>query len=214
MSEERGLQIIGTDLKVGDEDLVKLGLDAYQMKVMSQEKEIQKAIKETEALMLALDQELEKLTDDVAIYKVKARDIASSLLKPLGIGKVEKSDTTADYREKSKGTDGEVAIHIHIHWKNGTFTHTLTRKLTKAEKVVIRRREAAVDHVRRLQEALLEIKAIQGRYPMLADHVRANVTRAKLAKVAPELLKTVEINLPEFNLPEIPKLSRALPAPK
>jgi len=40
------------------------------------------------------------------------------------------------------------------------------------------------------------------------------VTRAKLAKVAPELLKTVEINLPEFDLPALPKLQLTLPAPK
>jgi len=215
MSEERGLQIVSTDLKIGDEDLVKLGVSQYGMKVLAQEQQIQRLIKETEAHQQKLQAELDVSIRDVSSYADKAKEIAAALVHLLKLGKVDKSDVMSDYRERSKGVEGSVAVHVHIHWKNGSMTHTFARTLGKKEKDVIRASDAAADYVKKLQESLLEIKAIQGRYPMLADHIRGNVTRAKLAKVAPELLKTVEINLPEFSLPELPKLNiRALPAPK
>lgn len=217
MSEERGMQIVSTDLKIGDEDLVKLGVSQYGMKVLAQEQQIQALIKGTEQRARELSVELDKLVKDVSGYKKQAHEVAEALTmtwRTLGLRKVEKVDVTADYRERAKGVEGSVAIRFHIDWKNGSFSHTLTRKLTKREKDVIKATEAAIEYVQRLQESLLEIKAIQGRYPMLADHIRGNVTRVKLAKVAPELLKTVEINLPEFDLPALPKLQLTLPAPK
>ena len=216
MSEERGMQIVSTDLKIGDEDLVKLGVSQYGMRVLAQEQQIQTLIKGTEQRARELSVELDKLVKDVSGYKKQAHEVAAVLTttKTLGLRKVDKVDVTADYRERAKGVEGSVAIRFHIAWKNGSFSHTLTRKLTKREKDVIKATEAAIEYVQRLQESLLEIKAIQGRYPMLADHIRGNVTRVKLAKVAPELLKTVEINLPEFDLPALPKLQLTLPAPK
>ena len=217
MSEERGMQIVSTDLKIGDEDLVKLGVSQYGMKVLAQEQQIQALIKGTEQRARELSVELDKLVKDVSGYKKQAQEVAAALTtttKTLGLRKIEKVDVTADYRERAKGVEGSVAIRFHIDWKNGSFSHALTRKLTKREKDVIKAMDAAIEYVQRLQESLLEIKAIQGRYPMLADHIRGNVTRAKLAKVAPELLKTVEINLPEFDLPALPKLQLTLPAPK
>lgn len=215
MSEERGLQIVDTKLTIGDEDLVKLGVSQYGMKVLAQEQQIQRLIKETELQQQKLKTELDSLIKDVSAYKDKAKEIVAALVHLLKLGKVDKSDVESDYREQSKGVEGSVSINLHAHWKNGQLTHSFARKLTKKEKDLIRASDAAADYVKKLQESLLEIKAIQGRYPMLADHIRGNVTRAKLAKVAPELLKTVEINLPEFSLPELPRLTiRALPAPK
>jgi hypothetical protein len=210
------MQIVSTDLKIGDEDLVKLGVSQYGMKVLAQEQQIQTLIKGTERRAQELGAELEKLVRDVSGYKKQAQEVAAALTttKTLGLRKVEKVDVTADYRERIKGVEGSVIINFHIHWKNGSFAHALTRKLTKREKDVLKAMDAAIEYVKRLQESLMEIKAIQGRYPMLADHIRGNVTRAKLAKVAPELLKTVEINLPEFDLPALPKLQLTLPAPK
>jgi murein L,D-transpeptidase YcbB/YkuD len=216
MSEERGLQIVSTDLKIGDEDLVKLGVSQYGMQVLAQEQKIQRLIKETDQQIQRLGTELDVMVKDVGEYKKQAQGVAQALTSAriLGLRKVDKVDVTADYRERSKGVEGTVAIHFHLHWKDGSLTHTLTRKLSKREKDVIKASDASSVYVKKLQESLLEIKAIQGRYPMLADHIRGNVTRAKLAKVAPELLKTVEINLPEFDLPALPKMQLTLPAPK
>lgn len=216
MAEEpRGLAIVGTDMKIGDEDLVKLGVSRYGMQVLARERHIQKLIKDTSEQVQKLQKELDEMVKDPGVYKDRAKELAALLAKPLGIHKVTSADTSTDYREKSKGVDGCVGVHIHIHWKDGSLTHAYTRKLTKKEKDTIRAIEAGLEYTKKLQESLLEIKAIQGRYPMLADYIRGNVTEAKLAKLAPELLKTVEINLPEFDLPAMPKPAiNILPAPK
>lgn len=219
--------VFQSDLKVKDEDVMKLATSRYAMKILQIERELEKQIKQQTEIVNKADAQMKGVFEKARSTKsTPAIKKVLEGLKVIGVGRGKfkpKFDVRVSAPPIDKSSeDPLVAVSIAISWgpsarhsermEGGALNHDFLRPMTKEEKEAREGLKAAHERLRQLQQALMDAKGKKANFPLVSDMARAVVIERELSNLDPELLKKLDAisESEELKLPEIP----ALPAPK